>query len=231
MAKSYAIGDIHGCNQTLHALLDQLHLQKRDRLIFLGDYMHRGPDTRGVFDTIRSLPAKGLETICLRGNHEDFFLHMLMHPYLLERWTLYGGEAVLQSFGIETPWEIPKSYLDFLQATKIWYETDGYICVHGGLDFQYENPFADRDSLLRIRHWYPDIDYSWLNGRTILHGHTPTALWEIQEQLQHIDQQQYLNLDNGCVYALSHLRAYPGTGSLLAFCLESKELFVQKNVE
>ena len=70
----YVIPDVHGCNKTLKKLLKKLNLQKDDKLIFLGDYIDRGPDSYGVLQTVCNLPC---ETILLKGNHEDMALNCI----------------------------------------------------------------------------------------------------------------------------------------------------------
>lgn len=75
--KKYAITDIHGCNKTFQALLDKIAFTTADALYLLGDYIDRGPDSKGVFDTIFNLQETGHSVHCLRGNHEAMFLDSL----------------------------------------------------------------------------------------------------------------------------------------------------------
>ena len=75
--KQYAIGDIHGCSKTFKELLDKIGLIEGDELYLLGDYIDRGPDSKGVIDTIFELREKGFKVICLRGNHESMLLDAL----------------------------------------------------------------------------------------------------------------------------------------------------------
>ncbi|MBK8554434.1 MAG: serine/threonine protein phosphatase [Lewinellaceae bacterium] len=225
MSRSYAIGDIHGCNRTLQALLRQLSLVKGDILIFLGDYIDRGPDSRGVIDTIFSLQERGVRTICLRGNHEQLLLNSRTDPTWLNRWTISGGEEALQSFGVDHPIDIPEPYISFFEKTLFAYEIGPYICVHGGIDMNSIAPLEEPEVLMRARNWYKDINYAWLGDRIVLHGHTPEAMDTILLQHALLDEQQYLCLDNGCVYAMRRDQARPGLGRLLAFCLETEALF------
>jgi len=227
---TYAIGDIHGCNRSLHALLRQIGLGRGDRLVLLGDLIDRGPDSKGVVDSVRLLEKKGIRVVCLRGNHEQMLLDARKGPADADRWFRNGGKATLESFGAKWIEDIPAAYITFFEAMPLWFETGGFLCVHGGIDFSIDNPLDDPDSLLWRRQWYAEINHAWLGNRIILHGHTPLALSEIQAQHAALEQQRYLNLDNGCVYALRRPRP-SGLGRLVALCLESKKIFEQKCLE
>ena len=226
----YAIGDIHGCRSTFQALLEQLPLQPGDTLILLGDLIDRGPDSKGVIDFVFDLREKGHTVVCLRGNHEQLLLDALLDKDDQEIWLFNGGRQTLESFGASSPQDIPKKYLDFFLSMPYWYETGQYLCVHGGLDFSRPDPLKRPDTLLWMRGWHKEIDYEWLGNRIVLHGHTPTELEYIQEQHKLISKQQYLNLDNGCVYAYMKV-LLSDMGRLLAFSLDSGKLIAQVCVD
>ena len=229
---TFIIGDIHGCNRTFQALLEQLELGENDRLILLGDYIDRGPDSKGVIDTIFSLREAGQEVVCLRGNHEQLLLDALEDAGDLELWLINGGRQTMTSFGADRLRDIPQPYIGFFKSTLLYHEAEHCICVHGGLDFSKPDPLEHAHPLLWARHWYADIDYAWLGDRIIVHGHTPAGIEPIREQCKNLDRQQYLNLDNGCVYAgRGSARGDDGLGRLLGFCLESRRLTEQNNVE
>lgn len=231
MTRTIVIGDVHGCNETLRALLKQLRLRKSDALVFLGDYIDRGPDSKGVIDTVQALRRKGHAVTCLRGNHEQMLLDALADACSLEQWLFNGGRQTMASFQADRLRDMPEPYIDFLISTRYWYETDGYLFVHGGPDFSAPEPLGNQDSLLWMRRWYADINYAWLGNRIVLHGHTPMDIEPIREQVINLGQQQYLNLDNGCVYAGLSTKRGNQLGQLLAFCLETRELIEQQNVE
>ena len=228
--KSYAIGDIHGCNRTFLALLRLLGLQPGDKLILLGDLIDRGPDSKGVVDTVWDLQSRGIEVICLRGNHEQMLLQARSGPEALAYWDSAGGRQTLESFGAKNLDGIPQVYLDFFAEMPFWHETKGYLCVHGGVDFSQDDPFASPETLLWMRNWYDRIAYDRLGPRIILHGHTSIGLRHIQEQHLNLDNTRYLNLDNGCVYARRFKRT-SDIGRLMAFVLESRELLWQEYAE
>jgi len=227
---TYAIGDIHGCNRTFQALLRQISPGRGDTLVLLGDLIDRGPDSKGVVDTVGHLEKKGARVVCLRGNHEQMLLDARNGPAEADRWFNNGGKAALKSFGAKWIEDIPNAYMNFFEAMPLWYETGGFLCVHGGIDFSQNDPLDDPRSLLWLRQWYAGINYTWLGDRIILHGHTPLAFSEIHAQHAALEQQRYLNLDNGCVYALRRPRP-SGLGNLAALHLETKKLFWQKCLE
>src|SRR5689334_10293139 len=109
---TYAIGDIHGCHDLLTRLLGRIHrdAERRGeaaRIVFLGDYIDRGPDSRGVIATLMAGPQRpGDEWICLLGNHEDVMLEAPASPELNAIWLREGGNTTLASFGGTIPAEV-----------------------------------------------------------------------------------------------------------------------------
>lgn len=228
---NFFIGDIHGCNRTFQALLQRLAPGKDDRIVLLGDYIDRGPDSKGVIDTIFQLREAGQTLVCLRGNHEQLLLDAFEDHDALERWLFNGGRQTMASFGADRLKDIPQRYIDFFNDTQLCFEDGDFICVHGGPDFSAADPLGNPFALLWARRWYAGIDYAWLGRRIILHGHTPTDIGAIREQCENLEQQRYLNLDNGCVYASLGAGKSGDLGCLLGFCLETRELTEQRNTE
>lgn len=225
----FAISDIHGCARTFEALLGQIAFSPEDELFLLGDYIDRGPDSKGVIDLILKLKEEGYRLHCLRGNHEDLLLNArggLTDDQLL--WLQNGGEATMDSFGLPpaaSPHLLPQSYLDFLDNLDWYFETEGYILVHAGLDFRASQPLQARQAMIWIRDWYEQIDRDWLQGRAIVHGHTPTPLPLIKKQLKNIDKVPALDIDAGCVFKGNYFKY------LCAFDLDNRRLYFQKNIE
>jgi len=219
--RKIAISDIHGCNATFAALLQQLELSKEDQLFLLGDFIDRGPSSKQVFDTIFILLDGGYQVQCLRGNHEEMLLWALnSNGYDLETFLRNGGEMTLASFGVRHPRDIPARYTDFISQLPYWIESGEYIFVHAGLDFSPRSrPFEDKEKMLWTRHWYPLIDYQWLGKRYIVHGHTPTLSSSIHKQFLAFEKMQVLNIDAGCVFPRA------GYGNLCAVDLTTRELY------
>jgi serine/threonine protein phosphatase 1 len=218
----YAISDIHGCLKTFQALLDKIQFSKSDTLYLLGDYVDRGPDSKGVIDYIWQLEKEGYTIHCLQGNHEQLLLQTARPTP--GSYTYYDP-ACLHSFGIDDARDLPAEYLDWLYALPYYFELEDYYLVHAGFNFAGENPLHDRDAMIWIRNWYQKIDRYWLDGKIIVHGHTPMPYQSIQLQCQQLEYLPALDIDAGCVFPYSELN------HLCAFNLDSRELVFQKNTE
>ena len=227
--RQIAISDIHGCIKTFEALLDIVKLTAVDELYLLGDYIDRGAHSKEVIDKIWALQAAGYQVHCLRGNHEELLLHA--RPEQLTPWLTWlhnGGDMTMRSFGLDPeapPDCIPSKYLDFLEHLPYYFETDAYFLVHAGLDFRLPNPMEGKNAMLWIRDWYGNLDKSWLNGRIIVHGHTPLFRPMIQHQLNHLDDFPVIDIDAGCVFGNMYLN------HLCAFDLTNRQLYFQKNID
>ncbi len=223
--RQFAITDIHGCAQSLRALVEQIQLRKEDSLFLLGDYVDRGPDSKGVFDFIFEKQEQGFQVHCLRGNHEQYMLDACHSKTLLRHWLLNGGAATLRSFGVGHPLEIPQQYLQFAGNLPYFFQLKNYLLVHAGLDFKKLHPLKDKKGMLWIRDWYDDIDTAWLAGRIIVHGHTQQNKEVLDAQLANVGILPVINIDNGCVTPL------PGRHQLIALDLGTRQFTYQPCVD
>src|SRR5581483_7880071 len=140
MPRTFAIGDIHGCCKTFtRLLLEELAIQKDDTIYCVGDYVDRGPDSKGVVDLILKLRADGYTIYTLRGNHEELMLSSANSNRDFLRWMDKGGEATLDSFGVYSFIEMDEVYQQFFQQTEFYRENGNFIYVHAGLNFHEEN--------------------------------------------------------------------------------------------
>ena len=224
--RKIAITDIHGCSQTFRELVEnKVVLDPEDELYLLGDYIDRGPDSKGVLDYIFDLMEEGYNVFCLKGNHEEMLLNAAFNRGEVDIWLYNGGRETLESFGVKDASKIGERYLKFLQNLDYYYEVDNYILVHAGLNFKgndhkeeggflwrLHNPLRDFRSMMWIRHWYKDIDWKWLKDRIVIHGHTPVRSEEIWDMYDLLDQDQVLGIDNGCFAKFTE-----GLGQLCAF--------------
>jgi serine/threonine protein phosphatase 1 len=215
MARNIAIGDIHGCAETLQALLTRIAPGSEDALYFLGDYIDRGPDSRGVIDTILDLINRGIPVHALRGNHEQLLLDSLHDRSARQTWLANGGDTTLRSFGISEAHQLPEEYMNFFDETLPYGVCGDVILAHAGLNFSADDPLQDLYAMMWTRN--PFIDMQWLDGRRLVHGHTPKPLETILAQ-----EGPVFNLDAGCVYDR------PGYGSLVAMNLETGEMVVER---
>jgi len=192
MRKIFVIGDIHGCLDKLRALLDKIPLDwDRALLIFLGDYVDRGPDSRGVIDLLLDL-KKDHEghVIFLQGNHEWMFSNYLKNRHYA-LFLMNGGQETLDSYrGADGKIEIPKSHRDFLDHLDLFYETEDYIFVHAGLRPGVSISDQDPEDLIWIRSPFIGSSYDW--GKRVIFGHTSFLLPLIEENK--------IGIDTGAVY-------------------------------
>jgi serine/threonine protein phosphatase 1 len=173
----YAVGDIHGCLGHLERLLDQVQPDlSRDRLVFVGDYIDRGADSKGVVDYILSLkkshPPENI--ICLKGNHEAMFLNFLAGREL-ELFLFNGGMGTIEGY-----WGgnyrgkklvLPPEHEEFYRDLLLLYETPDYIFVHGGLKPGLPLAAQQEEDLLWIRGEFLLSPEDF--GRRVIFGHTP----------------------------------------------------------
>jgi serine/threonine protein phosphatase 1 len=224
MPKRFVIGDVHGCSKTLKALVEQqLIPSKEDDIYFLGDYIDRGPDSKGVIDYILHLQFSGYNIYTLMGNHEHFILRSKVDNALFRSWKRNGGgNKALQSFCIAHPNDLDEKYLHFFENLKTHIVLEDAVLVHAGINCEHENPYDDFVTLLYTRNTIYDAEK--LNNRKVIHGHTPVAVAHIHEQLNM--QSPVIDLDSGCVYFKRE-----GLGNLTALELNSWLLFTQKNID
>jgi serine/threonine protein phosphatase 1 len=228
MPRKFAISDIHGCNRAFGELLDKIAFSKSDELYLLGDYIDRGPDSKGVIQCIMDMQAEGYTVRCLRGNHEQMYLDAFKDTSNLRIWRDNGGTKMLLSYDALSARDIPREHYDFMNNLEWYFKVDNYILVHAGLDFNSpEFPFDNKDILIWIRAWHNNIDYGWLGDRYIVHGHTPQKRDEIEAQLTKLPEKRWLDIDAGCFMnpelklGYGHLCAFDMTNQELIFCENS----------
>ena len=226
----YAISDIHGCAATFRALIHgQLQLTPKDELYLLGDYLNKGPDSRGVLDEILDLRRRGFQVVTLRGNHDQQLIDAIAEVEdddLQRRWQERLERAVtLDSFGVAEPHQVQPRYRRLLEDLEYVVELEDYVLVHASLNFADPDAlFTDRDAMLN-RRAFDDVDAGRLGGRPLLHGHVPQPLHEVRRVLKAANPAE-IGLDAGCV-----LYKDAPYGNLVALNLDTRELLVQPNVD
>ncbi len=181
MNRIFAIGDIHGCLKKVKALMERIPIRwgSGDMLVFLGDYVDRGPDPAGVVQFMVELQAEyAASVICLKGNHEVMFMDFLKNGATPTAFLGFGGDKTLKSYGIplDTPGReaarlIPFSHLQFLKSLPRCLETDKYFLVHAGVKPGVPLKKQKEEDMLWIRHKFIKSDYDW--DKRIIFGHTP----------------------------------------------------------
>src|ERR1043165_1899630 len=190
----YAVGDIHGHVKLLRQLVGTIDTEARGReaahrfLLFVGDYVDRGPDSRGVIEYVAA-GISGFETICLKGNHEEVMLDFIQKPDLWDNWRRFGGIETLASYGVDkrlleaaaaSPFDVrdafvealPPHHYEFLRSLRRSYECGDYYFVHAGLRPGVRLDRQTEADQLWIREPFLNAGDAF-DGRVIVHGHTP----------------------------------------------------------
>ncbi len=132
--RTIAVGDIHGCAAALKTLLDMIAPTPDDTIVTLGDYVDRGPDSRGVINQLIEL-RKRCHLVPLMGNHEEMMLEVVREKQPPYRWLQHGGVDTLDSYGFCGDMSvIPETHLEFFRSMKDFYETDSHFFVHANYD-------------------------------------------------------------------------------------------------
>jgi len=182
--RTIAIGDIHGCQFALSALLDAIAPESADTIVTLGDYIDRGTHSRGVLDRLIAL-ARCCRLVPLLGNHDELLLDALRDISALRRWLTLGGADTLRSYG----WApggprraladiVPKPHREFLSACRPYHETRSHLFVHAG--FVPELPLNQQPGeALRWRVTDAATARPHCSGKVAVVGHTPQASGEV----------------------------------------------------
>ena len=205
-ARTIAIGDIHGCSAALRALIRAIDPEPGDTIVTLGDYVDRGPDSRGVIDEILGL-EKRCRVVPILGNHELMLLDALTNPYVLGPWRDCGGDATLVSYG-GSLLNIPASHLEFIKRCRRYFETGTHFFVHA--NYQYDVSLDEQpDYLLFWEHLHYNTPRPHENGKIAIVGHTSQKDGEILD-LGHVI----------CIDTFCH-----GSGWLTALEVDSEKIW------
>ena len=182
--KLYAIGDIHGHYEELTNLMGQLHDDGlkigRDELVFIGDYVDGGPDSKKVVDFIKSMHDNYERVVCIKGNHEDMLVRAIRTPRSMtatfDHWFNSGGRFTYLSYreGLPEgtlPWEaIPTEHVDWMDSLPLMHETDRYYFVHAGFSPFRTAYSSDPYDMLWIRGEFINTPHDY--GKRVIFGHT-----------------------------------------------------------
>lgn len=178
MPRLIAIGDIHGCSAALAALLGAIDLGEGDRIVTLGDYVDRGPDSRGVVDRLLELETEG-RLIPILGNHEEMMLGALRGSYPRQAWLRHGGLQTLESYGfVDDTSVIPEEHLAFFGRCLNYYESDEFFFTHA--NYVAGEPLASQPA--EALRWQSLTEYfpqPHLSGKRAIVGHTAQLSGEV----------------------------------------------------
>ncbi|WP_201985933.1 metallophosphoesterase family protein [Hymenobacter rubidus] len=221
----YATTDLHGCVHTFRCLVEEkLCLSRHDELYLLGDYVNKGPDSRGVLDYLMQLQASGYNVQCLRGNHDQALLDAARHRWRWDWLGPRGRQPTLRSFGVRRMSDIPAHYLDWLATLPYEIELPDFVLVHAGYDFALPPTEMRQDYTTMLNTKKYVYDPSRLAGKRLLHGHVPTLTAQVRAKAA--TRPGALGLDTGCVY-----RHNPELAHLTALNLDTWDLTQVPNCE
>ena len=204
------MGDVHGRSDLLERLLAAIDADcehrpvRRPIVVFVGDYIDRGPDSRNVLDLLLQW-RQAREAVFLRGNHETFLPRFLADPGSLDEWRRYGGLETLLSYGLKPSINtdrdeqtrlaaqfadvLPPQHLDFLQSLELTFSCGDYLFVHAGVRPGIPIHQQTEDDLL----WIRDDFLNWEEPfeRFVVHGHTPVNQPELRPNRINIDTGAY----------------------------------------
>lgn len=229
----YAIGDIHGRADLLAPMLSQIEIDialrpiSRPIVVFLGDYIDRGPSSKAVLDLLTNNEFS-FETVFLKGNHEAFLIKFLDNSEILNDWRQCGGLETLISFGIKPPINpapheraqlarslgnaLTTTHRRFLEALKLTFVCGDFVFVHAGLRPLAPIQNQEEDDLLWIRddflNWDKDFE------KIVVHGHTPVREPDIRANR--------INIDTGA-FATGRLTCMTIEGSEIATLVDVRE--------
>ena len=214
-----AIGDVHGCLTPLQRLVQRL--PPAAELVFLGDYIDRGPASAQVVQYLRRL-ARERPCRFLKGNHEQLMLDAIASRENIGWWLQNGGDATLESYGEHpTTWAradhrgaFLQPHAAFFDALALYHEDEHTIYVHAGVDPDVRH-MADQDpmTLLWTREKFFRRAERW-QGKTVIFGHTPTFTLGLPIE-QVFRRGRFIGIDTGCVFG----------GCLTAIDAETHELY------
>lgn len=200
-SRVYAIGDIHGQTDLLKAMHRGILADAKNStasrfvVVYLGDYIDRGADSRGTLEFLIERPLPGFEAVYLTGNHEDFLVQFLEDEAVIMPWLMNGGRETCLSYGVDpttsstrADWtrqvqrdlrtNVPAAHLAFLRKLKHSHVEGDYFFVHAGVRPNLPLESQCLSDLLWIREPFLSSDQDF--GKVVVHGHTPTTDPEIR---------------------------------------------------
>jgi len=230
----YAVGDIHGrvdlLGEVHRLILDDLAAAPgpaRPAVVYLGDYVDRGADSRAVIDTLLDRPLGDIDHVFLKGNHEQAFLDFLDDSSTGPGWFSYGGDATVLSYGVRRSRDaapdqrfealraglrdaVPPAHLAFLADLELSCVIGDYMFVHAGIRPGTPLDRQDPDDLLWIREAFHRSSAD--HGKVIVHGHSITDTPEVRPNRIGIDTGAYYSNVLSCLVLEGDSRRFLATG-------------------
>lgn len=190
----YAIGDIHGRADLLDRMFERIAEDTSDapgdkHVVYLGDYIDRGRDSKGVIERVTKRGPSGCTPHYIKGNHDAALLDFLDEPETYRVWRSFGAAETLLSYGVRPPLydskeqriaardallnAIPRDHLAFFRALELKITLGDYVFVHAGIRPGVSIEGQSEEDLLWIRDEFLSSTQS--HGKVVVHGHTPLS--------------------------------------------------------
>jgi serine/threonine protein phosphatase 1 len=203
----YVVGDVHGRSDLLtrihHAIRADLHQRPaptKRTIVYLGDYVDRGPGSFEVLELLIRAPVEGMKAVYLKGNHEDMMLRFI-HGENVPAWLHNGGDATLASYGVVAPMmptppkiaelrrqlrdAMPAAHVPFLESLQLMHTAGDYLFVHAGIRPGVPIESQRPEDLMWIRG--PFLGAGDTFGKCVVHGHTISIMPEVHPHRIGID--------------------------------------------
>ncbi|MBL6952717.1 MAG: serine/threonine protein phosphatase [Alphaproteobacteria bacterium] len=209
----YIVGDIHGRYDLLRILHEQVEADSstyngHKRLVYLGDYIDRGHESKKVVEELVSHPLAGFDRIFLKGNHEDALLNFLVDFNAARDWFQFGGEATVFSYGVamqpgtrsdkmlkdiqaDLDRAIPAEHIQFFNELRMSFEIGDYFCVHAGIHPSRPLHRQRSEDLMWIRDEF--LESKKAHEKIIVHGHSISETPD--------EQSNRIGIDTGAYYS------------------------------
>ena len=208
----YAVGDIHGRADLLHRIQDLIRDDAataaglRKVVVYLGDYVDRGPESFQVVEHLITHPLEGFESVHLKGNHEEFLIRFIDDGTMGAAWMMNGGNATLVSYNISAfnlffgqrglgraqkrlARTIPRNHLDFYRGLRLTHVEGDYLFVHAGLRPGVAYDEQKEGDMIWIRDAFLETDQDF--GKMVVHGHSIQAMPDVRAHRIGIDTGAY----------------------------------------
>ena len=196
----FIIGDIHGHILKLEKILSYIKkdLEKEDSIIFLGDYIDRGPSSFEVIEYLIRLSA-AYRTIFLTGNHEDMFIRFVNKGDNFNNYIRNGGAYTIKSYINNLKnFTIPESHIEFFNNLKLYYEGDDFVAVHAGLNPKVNTLQEQKKyDLIWIREEFFKYQKKW--DKAVIFGHTPTPYLNHSDAVYFDEKRNIIGLDTNAM--------------------------------
>lgn len=176
VSKTYVVPDLHGRFDLLKLALSNIEKNEPGTVIFTGDYIDRGPQSREIIERLIAGPQKGWKWVCLLGNHEDMLVQASQSWFKIRQWLRNGGDATLRSYGSKTGSMfgisvVELAHVEWMKTLPLFHQDDHRVYVHAGVEEDVPLDQQSKHTLIWKR--YGDGSAEGYGALHVVHGHNP----------------------------------------------------------